>query len=155
MDVRIYQQEGRMLEGLRQWRTRRRIAKTATQSLADHRGVAAATWPLTATATAAERAAVAAAAEHWLAEQLPFTATPHGLSRYQIRLGYAAMDGITRTHLGIDGFPPFSRLDAPTAFAALHDKLYQRDLSQYPTLTTVEVYLLSYGDLLKPLYDEA
>jgi hypothetical protein len=155
MDVRIYQEEGRMLEGFKQWRLKRRILKTATESLAEHKGIAGKGWDATASMTPAARATLAQEVRTWLVEQLPYTATPHGLSRYHVALGYSCMHGQERTYLGQDPFTPFNRADALQTFDQVHEHICTINLTRFPTMTTLEAYLLSYGDLLKPLYDEA
>ncbi len=143
-----------MLETLKQWQLKRRMTRTIKDSFADHRGMAATVWPLLPASSPTERAQVARAAHQWLAAQLPYTATPYGISRYQIRIGYVQMEGTTRTFLSQDGFPPFNRAEAPGIFEQVHDHICTRDLAAFPQLTTLELYLLSYGDLLKPAFEE-
>jgi hypothetical protein len=155
MDVRIYQQEVSMLEGLKRWRTRRRILSAVTTALDNHQGFAGKGWPLTVRTTAAERMQIAGEVRAWLAAQLPRSAMPHGIHGYTVYLGFAQMAGDRRTYLGKQPFPDFTRTESLTALDQIETAIQQLDLATIPTITLLEVYFFSFGDMITPALDEA
>jgi hypothetical protein len=144
-----------MLEGLKQWRARRRILSAVTTALDNHQGFAGNGWPLTVSITAAERTQIAGEVRTWLAAQLPRSAMPHGIHGYTVYLGFAHMTGDRRTYLGKQPFPDFTRAESLTALDQIENAIQQLDLTPMPTITLLEVYFFSFGDMIKPALDEA
>ena len=142
-----------MLEALKQWRLKRRMKQAITTAINDHRAIIAKGWTYTTATTSDDRARIADEAQAWLASQLPYAATPHGISRYAVSIGFAAMDGAHRTYLGQNQFPPFNRLEAMDAFEQVRSAIQALDLTTMPTITTLEVYMLSYGNALKNAFN--
>ena len=143
-----------MIHQLRQWWYRRRMIRGMAATLNNHQGFGARGWDASATMAFQARKALADDVLAWLRSQLPYTATPYGINRYQLHLGFAQMAGKQRTCLGhAEGFPAFNRLESGAIFEQLHQRLTTSDWTAMPTLTTLEVYLVSYGDLLKPMLD--
>lgn len=142
-----------MLHQLKQWWDRRRITKNVVATINNHQGFSGRSWDIAATMPSDARQLLADEVVTWFRAELPHTATPYGLGRYQIHLGYAHMAGTHRTFLGHHDFPAFNRLESPTILDQLYTHLMTHDWTLMPTLTTLEVYLLSYGDLFKPMID--
>ncbi|MBM7844991.1 hypothetical protein [Herpetosiphon giganteus] len=142
-----------MLRKLKQWWFLRRIEQSAKATINNHRGFSAKGWDVTPTLAFEPRQQIADAVQTWLHAELPYTATPYGIADYKVTLGYAHMDGAKRTYLGQEPLPRFERKAAIEAIAAIHAHIMAADWTTMPTLTTLEVYLLSYGDVLKPFFD--
>jgi hypothetical protein len=155
MDVRIHQQEVSMFEGLKRWRTRRRILSAVTTALDHHQGFVGKGWPLTPSTSATERTQIAGEVRAWLAAQLPRSAMPHGIHGYTVYLGFAHMEDNQRTYLGKQPFPDFTRTESLTALDHIETAIQQLDLTPMPTITLLEVYFFSFGDMIKPALDEA
>jgi hypothetical protein len=154
MDVRIYQQEVDMLEGVKQWRTRRRILSAVTTALDHHQGFAGNGWPLTVRTTAAEQTQTASEVRAWLAAQLPGSAMPHGIHGYSVSRGVAHMENDRRTYLGKQPFPDFTRAESLTALDQIETAIQHLDLTPMPTITLRDVSCFSIGAMITPALDE-
>ena len=142
-----------MLDQLKHWWYRRRVQKSAMATINSHHGFSGKGWDVSPTMSPESRLAIATAVQTWLHAELPYTATPNGIAQYRVTLGYAHMNGTHRTYLGQEPLPMFERLDATAAIAQIHEHILAANWTTMPTLTTLEVYLLSYGDVLKPFLD--
>jgi len=130
---------------------RTHITRTILKTAAAGRGMKVQLWDLAEPRTPARDRALAAEIQTWLQAQLAGSATPHGLGGFGITLMWVRMDGAERTWLGDFSPPTFQRTDALAAFEALPQLLTQCAIP--PTATHLEVYLLSFGDLIKPAFD--
>ena len=111
------------------------------------KGYAVRVWPLTATSPSPERQRLADQLQQWLQQQLSTTATPYGVSTYLVGVGFVQQVGTSRTPLQKESFSIPQRVDAPTIFEQAADYVATAML---PDETShVEVYLLSFGDMLK------
>ncbi|WP_110517901.1 hypothetical protein [Herpetosiphon llansteffanensis] len=143
-----------MIHRLKQWWQRQRMIRSMTATLNNHQGFGARGWEASSTLSFAARTVLADEVLAWLRAQLPYTARPYGMNRYQLHLCFAQMAGQQRTFLADgEGFLAFNRLESVAIFEQLHQRLTTSDWTAMPSLTTLEVYLFSYGDLLKPMID--
>lgn len=135
-----------MFKRLQERVARRHMKRTMVATAATGNGMHVQVWPL----MESDHTQLGTAIQTWLWAQLPDTATPHGLSGYGITLMWVQMQGETRTWLGDHSIPTFQRLDAAASLDTLPQVVQQFNLP--PHATHLEVYLISFGDLVKPAF---
>lgn len=140
-----------MLEQIRQRLHDYRLTRAAAKVVTQGDGYAARTWALPATAS--EWPEVRTTITDWLALQLTGTATPYGFSHYNVGFALVRLGDGKRTALWHELLPGFERTATMSGLDAAQERLQTLPVADHPSVTHVEVYLMSLGDILKQGYE--